>query len=98
MTDKPSKTMLYKHPGPHKIHGKKFDYIITEDIKTAIKDGWSLTTPEALEAGSKTDDNKKPTRDEVKAKADELGLEYAKNIATKKLQKMVEDEIDKLEG
>jgi len=42
-------TMLYKHPGPHDIHGDKFDYLIVEDdaIEAAIKDGWSLTTDEA---------------------------------------------------
>lgn len=45
-----TKTMLYKHPGPHKIHCNKFDYIVTEDIEEALKDGWFLTTPEALEA------------------------------------------------
>lgn len=88
----PVKTMLYKHPGKHKIHGNKFDYIVTEDIDAAIKNGWCLTTPEALDC----DDP--PSRDEVKAKADELGIEYPKNIKTPRLQKMVENEIDKLEG
>ena len=87
-------TMLYKHPGKHKIHGNMFDHIVTEDVDAAIKDGWCLTTPEALDCVS----NEPPSRDEVKEKADELGLKYAKNIKTAKLQKMVEDEIDKLEG
>ena len=64
--------MLYKHPGKHKIHGDKFDYIITDDAEAALKDGWSLTTPEAL--GEKPENTGAPTRDEVKAKADELGI------------------------
>ena len=87
-------TMLYKHPGPHKIHGNMFDYIVTEDIEAAVKDGWSRTTPEALDCVS----NAPPTRDEVKTKADKLGIEYKKNVKTIVLQKMVEEEIDKLEG
>lgn len=93
-----TKTMLYKHPGPHKIHGNKFDYIVTEDIEEALKDGWFLTTPKALEAAepeSKSD--AAPTRDEIKQKADELGIEYPKNIKTPRLQKLVEDELDELD-
>jgi len=43
--------MLYKHPGPHEIHGDHFDYTIVEDedeaIAEAIAEGWSLTTDEA---------------------------------------------------
>jgi len=90
-----TKTMLYKHPGPHKIHGNKFDYIVTEDIQKAQEDGWFLTTPEALET-SEPKPGHEPTRDEVKQKADELGIEYPKNIKTTKLQKMVEDKLDEL--
>lgn len=42
-------TMLYKYPGAHEIHGDKFDFVIADDVDVeyAIKDGWSLTTPEA---------------------------------------------------
>lgn len=45
-------TMLYKHPGPHEIHGGKFNYIIVDDgkIDAAIADGWAMTTTEALGA------------------------------------------------
>lgn len=85
--------MLYKHPGKHKLHGDMFDYIVTEDVEKALKDGWFLTTPEAL--GVKEDGA--PTRKEVKQKADELGLKYAKNIKTATLQKRVEDTIDDLD-
>ena len=87
-----TQTMLYKPNGPHKIHGHMLDYIVTEDIDAALKDGWVLTTPEAIEC------DEPPSRDEVKAKADELGIKYPKNIKTPRLQKMVEDELDKLEG
>lgn len=90
-----TKTMLYKHPGDHNIHGDMFDYIVTEDIDQALKDGWSLTTPEAL--GEKPANTGAPSRDEVKAKADELDIKYRKNISTKKLQKIVEDKLDELD-
>ncbi|NVO06790.1 MAG: hypothetical protein HXX19_13055 [Rhodoferax sp.] len=45
-------TMLYKCPGPHDIHGGKFDYTIVDedDIAAAQADGWYLTTPEAKDA------------------------------------------------
>jgi hypothetical protein len=41
--------MLYKHPGPHEIHGDKFDYTIVDeaDVDSAVKDGWALTTDAA---------------------------------------------------
>ncbi len=91
-----TKTMLYKHPGPHKIHDNKFDYIVTEDIDAALKDGWFLTTPEALE-GIEPKPSPEPTRDEVKQKADELGIEYPKNIQTLRLQKLVEDKLDEFD-
>lgn len=51
-------TMLYKYPGEHKIHGDKFDYIITDDVEGALKDGWSLTTDEA----KKPKEEKKPVK------------------------------------
>lgn len=101
-----AKTMLYKHPGKHKIHGSLFDYLIVsdDDVDVKIEEGWFLTTPEALKYGQpkpepetkKVDSipNSAPSRDEVKTKADELGIEYPSNIPTLKLRKMVEDKID----
>lgn len=95
-------TMLYKHPGPHKIHRDMFDYVIVDedDIDAHLKKGWYLTTPEALKASkgkskkSAPIPNSAPSRDEVKQKADELGIDYPNNIPTKKLQKLVEDKLD----
>ena len=41
--------MLYKYPGPHSLHGDKFDYIVVNDdgVDNALKDGWAKTTDEA---------------------------------------------------
>lgn len=47
--------MLYKHPGPHQIHGNVFDYVIVDEddaevFSEALADGWQLTTDDALAA------------------------------------------------
>lgn len=134
-------TMLYKHPGPHKIHRDKFNYVIVDedDIEVHLEKGWFRTTPEAKANSSdgsksekpkvkkvektktkepeessdvsqpqsqepvKVDEKKdntsdeKPSRDQVKAKADKLGIDYYVRIPTDKLQKLVEDKLDELD-
>ena len=47
-----SHTMLYKCPGPHDVHGGKFDHIVVtdEEIPAHLAAGWHLTTPEAKAA------------------------------------------------
>lgn len=45
--------MLYKHPGPHEIHGSNFDTRIVADgaeYDEAIADDWKPSTLEALKA------------------------------------------------
>lgn len=94
-----SQTMLYVAPGPHEIHGGRFDYIIVNDdeIEQHLAAGWHLTTTEAqaahedqqaraaeAAAGSQ-DDDAPPTRAELEAKATELGIEFSPNIGDKKL-------------
>lgn len=92
-------TMLYKHPGPHEIHGSHFDYVIVDagedgQLEKAIADGWSLTTPEALQKAGPSpvipDDNAPPTREELITKAKELGLSFGPNTSSKKLGDMIE--------
>jgi len=90
--------MVYRHPGPHKIHGNLFDYKIVEgelregedasDLDKALADGWYLTTPEALE--SVLDDPENPTREELEAKATELGLKFTSRTSDKKLASEIE--------
>lgn len=47
-----SKTMLYKTPGPHEIHGGHFDYITVSDadIDAHLDAGWYLSTTDAVAA------------------------------------------------
>lgn len=58
--------MLYKHPGPHEIHGDKFDHIIVDegDVESAIKDGWCKTTGEAKAGSAKRTRARKPKIEE----------------------------------
>lgn len=94
-------TMLYIFPGPHAIHGGMFDYVVVDEaeIEGRMADGWHLTTTDAkaahdaaqAEAAAATlGDNAAPTREELKAKADELKLSYPANIPTAKLAELVE--------
>jgi len=92
--------MLYKHPGPHKIHGDKFDYTIVDEdaVEGALSDGWFLTTTEALkpkkEKPSK-EDNAPPTRAEIEAKATELGIKFRSNTKDATLLKKIKAELNK---
>lgn len=91
-----SQTMLYQFPGPHEIHGARFDYIIVDDdqIEATLAAGWYLTTPEAKAAHQAAQqvavDDAPPTRDEMKRKADDLGLTYAGNISNAALAALIE--------
>lgn len=71
----------------------------------AIEQGWHLTTDEAKGASSKnadggtgtgsddsgSDDNAPPTREELEAKAKELGIQFAPNIGDAKLLERIND-------
>ena len=96
MSNPTNPTMLYKAPGPHEIHGGRFDYTIVDDdqIEATLAAGWYLTTTEAKAAHEAAlqlaADNAPPTRDELKRKADELGLSYPGNISNANLSAMIE--------
>jgi hypothetical protein len=98
-----SHTMLYRCPGPHAIHGGHFDYTIIPDaqIEETLAQGWFRTTPEAKEAyedalaeavlaAQQAADNKPATRDELEAKATELGIEFGPRMSDKKLREAIE--------
>lgn len=81
-------TMLYKVPGPHPGHGYTYAYAGASDQKAydALKaQGWHDSLPEAVsppvvepaapEVASPADDAP-PTRAELEAKANELGVKF----------------------
>lgn len=99
----PYSDIVYRVPGPHAAHnGQTYEYApVTskEDHAQKLKDGWSDSLVEAVEGkvkdakvGKKSEDTP-PTRDEAKAKADELGIKYPSNITTVKLIGLVEEKL-----
>lgn len=72
--------MLYKHPGKHKLHGDKFDYIVVEenDVESAIENGWYKSTSEA-----------KSGTESVIAKAKEQGIKVDGRTSIEKLKEKV---------
>ena len=94
-------TMVYKHPGRHKIHGNMFDYKIVSaepeeeggesELDQALAGGWFKTTPEALE-GVPSDDEP-PTREELEAKATELGISFPSNIKDETLLQKINEKL-----
>jgi len=56
-------TMLYRHPGAHRIDGDLFDYTVVDAsregvLDLALKEGWYLTPAEA-KAAAKLPEKKK---------------------------------------
>ena len=89
--------MLYRYPGPHKLHGDNFDYIIVDEseIEETIEEGWFLTTTEAKEKSPLN--IHPPTREELEIKADELGISFDGRTADKTLSKKIQEALDELE-
>ena len=102
-----SATMVYKCPGPHVLHGIGVDYKIVDavpsdgacesELDEALKAGWFRTPIEASEGVSneKPQQEEKPfsewTRDELKAKAVELGLKINKTWKDSTIVSKIED-------
>lgn len=83
-----SHTMLYKFPGPHEIHGGRFDYTVVPDeqIEQALAEGWHLTTDAAKAAEeAPQEESAAPTRAELEAKATELGIKFDGRTSDKTL-------------
>lgn len=74
-------TIVYKCPGHHQAHGTTYDYLAVEDetaMKAAIADGWFKTLPDAIDGKSSFEESEHeaPTREELEAKAAELGVKF----------------------
>jgi len=97
--------MLYRAGGTEEIHGGRFATLTVDDqdaLDAALADGWSMTTAEALEAAAPkaaapapADDNAPPTREELEAKAAELGIEFSPRIGDAKLAERIADALAK---
>lgn len=97
-------TIVYKDGGPHSRAGGTYDYKgvhSKEEFDAALAAGWFATLAEAVAPKaeensaavpsntSDDEDNKPPTREELKQKATELGIEFAPNTSDKKLNELI---------
>ena len=77
-------TLVYKVPGHHfGPNGSTYDYLGVKDedaLAKALAEGWSLTLLDAIggksDASDEPEDNAAPSREELEAKATELGIKF----------------------
>ena len=87
-------TIVYKCPGPHACTGSTYAYLGAADeaeLDRALSSGWFRTLPEAM-AGDHEElpDNSAPTREELEAKAAELGIKFDGRTTDKSLAEKIE--------
>lgn len=89
--------MLYRAPGPHEIHGGRFDYcvVLDQDIEAKLGEGWFLTTPEAMadlharQTANAQPDTAPPTLDELRERAKTLGIHVDARWGVVKLTELI---------
>jgi len=86
--------MLYKVPGPHEGNdGVTFDYVLVdgpEKESEARAAGWDDFAAAIEPKDGHENDDAPPTRAELEAKANELGIEFSPKIGDKKLAERIE--------
>lgn len=87
--------MLYKAPGPHHLDGEMVDYCIVEaeDVEATLVQGWSKTIQEATTAKHIDVEHEYElvTREEIEARAIELGIKFDGRNSNATLQKKIEE-------
>ena len=82
---------VFRNGGPHQRAGGFYDHFVVEneaEYVAALKAGWFATLPEAINPPPA--DDAPPTRAELEAKANELGIEFSPNIGDKKLLERIQ--------
>ena len=79
--------------------GKYSDLLVLNQAQfdKALEEGWSATLPEAINPPQKEDnqpDDAPPTREEMEAKARELGIKFDGRIGDKKLLALIEKALE----
>lgn len=106
MSEEFESTIVYKDGGPYQRRGGTFDTLTVhsqEELADKLANGWYSHPDEigakadaTLPSGTPASDIKAPesaaapTRDELKLKATELGIEFAPNTSDKKLRELIE--------
>lgn len=99
---------MFKYPGAELIDGMGFDSRVVdsrEQQREAEAEGWHETTDEAFAASemaasaARADaaDDEPPTREELEAKATELGIDFRSNISDKTLAERIAAKLAELE-
>lgn len=99
-------TIVYKDGGPYQRKGGTFDTLAVhtrEELENKLANGWyshpdeigakavATLSSDAPAPDVKAPESKEaPTRDELKLKATELGIEFAQNVSDKKLRELIE--------
>lgn len=90
-------TVVYRTPGNHHRAGGTYDYRGAGDqsqLEALIAQGWFLTLPEAISgvtnAVSVPNEDDQPTREELEAKAKELGINFDGRTTDKSLSEKIE--------
>lgn len=100
MTDITFPTIVYRTPGTHHCTGGTYDYrgaASAQDLDQLLESGWFMTLPEAI--AGKHDESRfgadepasgAPTREELEAKAAELGIKFDGRTTDKGLGEKIE--------
>jgi hypothetical protein len=90
-------TIVYRTPGTHYASSGTYDYKGAADeaeLDRALSSGWFRTLPEAMAGEHEYPvDNTAPTREELEAKAAELGIKFDGRTTDKSLAEKIESVI-----
>lgn len=95
-------TLVYKCPGNHQCQGGTYNYKPVADqdeLDALLADGWNKSLPDAMAPKQEIKpvipaDDAPPTRAELVAKAEELGIVFDKRIGDKKLGQLIKDKLN----
>lgn len=96
-------TIVYKCPGIHQCPGSTYSYKGAADdaeLGALLADGWCRTLPDALggklveDAAEEPGDDFAPTREELEAKAEELGIKFDGRTTDAGLLRRIAAELD----
>lgn len=100
--------LVYRTPGPYQRTGGTYDYRgVTnhDELKECLRAGWYSSLPEAMERRHAIDesaldtatdvaDDAAPTREELEAKARELGIKFDGRTGDKKLLERITEALE----
>lgn len=89
---------LFRDGGPFQREGGTYNSLLAQDedqVSEALGNGWFMTLPEAVEApkAPPLKEDAPPSRQELEAKAGELGLSWPKGTRDKTLLAMIESKL-----